>query len=71
MLAKDIDNLSYISTRNRMYLLLDGSIYTINLAARESEVMQDSISETGFYSSDDESTIAWQTGDTLIDYTEI
>ena len=71
VLAKDIDNLSYISTRNRMYLLLDGSIYSINLAARESEVMQDSISETGFYSSDDESTIAWQTGDTLIDYTEI
>ena len=71
ILAKDIESLSYISTRNRMYILLDGSIYTINLAARESEVMQDSISETGFFSSDDESTIAWQTGDTVINFTEI
>lgn len=71
ILAKDIDSLSYISSRNRMYILLDGTIYTINLASRESEVMQDSISETGFYSSDDESTIAWQTGDSVIDYTEI
>ncbi len=71
ILAKDIDSLSYISTRNRMYILLDGSIYTINLITRESEVMQDSISETGFFSSDDESTIAWQSGDTVLDHTEI
>ncbi|MCR5301492.1 MAG: C39 family peptidase [Lachnospiraceae bacterium] len=71
ILAKDIESLAYISTRNRMYILLDGSVYSINIGARESEVMQDSISETGFFSSDDESTIAWQTGDTIIDYTEI
>ncbi len=71
ILAKDIDNLAYISSRNRMYLLLDGTVYSINIATRESEVMQDSISETGFYSSDDESTIAWQTGDSVIDRTQI
>lgn len=71
ILAKDIDSLAYISSRNRMYILLDGSVYTINLATRESEIMQDSISETGFYSSDDESTIAWQTGESVIEYTEI
>ncbi len=71
ILAEDIDSLSYISSRNRMYILLDGSIYTINLATRDSEVMQDDISETGFFSSDDESTIAWQTGDTVIERTEI
>lgn len=71
ILAKDIDNLAYISTRNRMYVLLDGCIYTIKLDTRESEVMQDSIRESGFYSSDDESTIAWQTGESVIDYTQI
>ena len=71
ILAKDIDSLSYISSRNRMYIFLDGGIYTINLATRESEMMQNSISETGFYSSDDESTIAWQTGESVIDRTEI
>ena len=71
ILAKDIDNLAYLSSRNRMYILLDGGVYTINLTTRESELMQDSISETGFYSSDDESIIAWQTGDAVIDRTEI
>ncbi len=71
ILAKDIDNLAYISSRNRMYILLDGTVYTINIATRDSEVMQDSISETGFYSSDDESTIAWQTGESVIDRTQI
>ena len=71
ILARDIDNLAYISTRNRMYVLLDGCIYTIKLDTRESEVMQDSIRESGFYSSDDESTIAWQSGESVIDYTQI
>ena len=71
ILAKEIDNLAYISNRNRMYIFLDGSVYTINIASRESEVMQQSISETGFFSSDDESMIAWQTGESVIDYTQI
>ncbi|MCR5687929.1 MAG: hypothetical protein K6G58_07915 [Lachnospiraceae bacterium] len=71
ILAKDIASLSYISPRNVMYILLDGSIYSINITSRESEVMQDSISETGFFSSDDESTIAWQSGDSVIEHTEI
>ncbi len=71
ILAKEIDKLAYISNRNRMYIFLDGSVYTINIASRESEVMQASISETGFFSSDDESMIAWQTGESVIDYTQI
>ncbi|MBO4890335.1 MAG: hypothetical protein J5574_05020 [Lachnospiraceae bacterium] len=71
ILAKEIDKLSYISNRNRMYIFLDGSVYTINIATREFEAMQSSISETGFYSSDDESIIAWQTGDSVIERTQI
>ena len=71
ILAKEVDSLAYISSRNRMYILLDGTVYTINITSRESEIMQDSISETGFYSSDDESTIAWQTGEAVIDRTQI
>lgn len=71
MLSVEVGNLAYISLRNRLYVLLDGGVYTINITARESEIMQASISETGFYSSDDESIIAWQTGDSVIDYTQI
>ena len=33
--------------------------------------MQASISETGFFSSDDESIIAWQTGNSVVDFTQI
>ena len=71
ILAREIESLAYISSRNRMYLFLDGSVYTVNIASRESEEMQGSISETGFYSSDDESIIAWQTGEAVIDRTQI
>lgn len=71
MLSVEIDNLAYISSRNRLYVFLDGGVYTINITARESEIMQASISETGFFSSDDESIIAWQTGNSVVDFTQI
>lgn len=71
ILSVEVNNLAYISSRNRLYIFLDGGVYTINITDRESEIMQASISETGFYSSDDESIIAWQTGDSVVDYTQI
>ena len=71
MLSVEVNNLAYISSRNRFYIFLDGGVYAINITDRESEIMQASISETGFYSSDDESIIAWQTGDSVVDFTQI
>lgn len=71
MLSVEVNNLAYISSRNRFYIFLDGGVYSINITDRESEIMQASISETGFYSSDDESIIAWQTGDSVVDFTQI
>ncbi len=71
ILSVEINNLAYISSRNRLYVFIDGGVYSINITARESEIMQASISETGFYSSDDESIIAWKTGDSVIDQTQI
>lgn len=66
ILEKDIDKLSYISTRNKFYFLLDGTVYSVNPVNGSYEIMQDNISETGFYSSDDESIIAWQSGNDLL-----
>lgn len=66
ILEKDIENLAYISNRNRFYILIDGSVYSVNLADDSYEIMQDNISETGFYSSDDESIIAWQSGEDIL-----
>ena len=71
ILEKEIENLSYISPRNRFYILLDGAVYSINLEDLSYEIMQDSISETGFYSSDDESIIAWQSGNDITEYNDI
>lgn len=66
ILEKDIENLAYISTRNKFYILLDGAVYSISLEDDTYEIMQDNISETGFFSSDDESVIAWQSGEDII-----
>ena len=71
MLSAEIDNLSYISARGRMYIFLNGGVYSVNISSRECSLMQQSISGTGFYASDDESIIAWQTGDDISDYSQI
>ena len=60
VLKADIDSLSYVSSRNRFYILLDGTVYSINLETHVSEVLQQSISESSFVSCRDQSTIAWQ-----------
>ena len=66
VLEKDIENLAYISSKNRFYILLDGTVYSVNLDDLSYEIMQDNISETGFYSSDDESIIAWQSSEDIL-----
>ncbi|MBR1909224.1 MAG: hypothetical protein IJ821_01415, partial [Lachnospiraceae bacterium] len=71
MLSVEVNDLAYISSKNRMYIFINGGVYTINITDRESEIMQASISETGFYSSDDESIIAWQTGESVVDFNQI
>lgn len=71
ILKQDIDNLSYINARNQFYILMDGTVYNINLDTRETAVIDDSISETKFVSSEDQSLIAIQTGENVSEYKEI
>ncbi len=71
MLSVEVEKLAYLSTRNRMYIFIDGGVYTINISAVESDIMQGNISETGFFSSGDESIIAWQTESPVIERTLI
>ena len=63
VLKKDIENLAYISTRDKFYMLFDGAVYCIDQEEKSYEIMQDNIIETGFFSSDDENIIAWQSDD--------
>lgn len=71
VLMNEIDSLSYINSRGEFFVLIDGAVIDINIQSRTWKVMQDSISETGFFSSDDQSIIAWQEGDAVRDYKEI
>lgn len=63
ILEKDIKRLAYLSPRGQLFLLMDGSVINIAVNTRQVRIMQDSISETSFYSSDDQKMIAWQIGD--------
>ncbi|MDO4965149.1 MAG: hypothetical protein Q4E51_00440 [Lachnospiraceae bacterium] len=67
ILKKDIEKLSYINTRGKMYVLLDSSVYSINLESKETETVAKNLDETRFVSSNDNSIIAWQTGNGIAD----
>ena len=71
ILDKEVNSLSYISPRGRFYILLDGSVYNIDIATKEVNEMQNSISESSFFSSSDQNIIAWQIGESVKDYKEI
>lgn len=71
VLKEDIDSLAYINARGKFYILMDGSVYNINLETKETTVLKDSISETKFVSCEDQSLIAIQSGEDLSNYNEL
>ncbi len=71
MLKQDIDCLSYVNTRGRFYLMLDGTVYSINMESRRVEAVETGLDENRFASSKDNSMIAWQTGKELQEFQTI
>lgn len=71
MLMKDIQHLSYINIRNQMYVLVDGAVYSVNLESKEVETVADNLDESKFVSSKNNRMIAWQMGDSVIEYNSI
>lgn len=71
ILENNIERLAYLSPRGRLFILLDNAVYDIDVNTRQIRVMQDSIGETGFYSSDNRKMIAWQIGDSVQNHKEI
>ena len=71
MLKQDIDALSYVNTRGLFYLMLDGTVYSINLESKKVEIIETGMDENHFVSSQDNSMIAWQTGKELNEYQAI
>jgi len=71
MLEMDIAQLSYINIRNQIYLYMDGAVYTINLDTKDVETLANDLGENKFVSSGSNKMIAWQTGDSVIEYNSI
>jgi len=68
MLKQDIDCLSYVNTRGRFYLMLDGTVYSINMESKKVETIETGLNENRFVASKDNSMIAWQTGKELSEF---
>ncbi|HOO29191.1 MAG TPA: hypothetical protein PLU43_12065, partial [Lachnospiraceae bacterium] len=71
MLKQDIDCLSYVNTRDVFYLMLNGTVYNINLESKKVETVVTGLDESRFVASGDNSVIAWQTGTELSQYQTI
>ena len=62
---EDINNLSYLSNNSMMYLMLEGSVYGIDLKSNESLVVAQGLTKGSFAVSGDGSRVAWQDGASL------
>ncbi|MFT3984628.1 MAG: hypothetical protein QM697_12025 [Lachnospiraceae bacterium] len=71
MLKQDIDCLSYVNSRGLFYLMLDGTVYSINMESKRAEGIETGLDENRFVASKDNSIIAWQTGKELSEYKTI
>ncbi|MCR5235485.1 MAG: hypothetical protein K6E53_16515 [Lachnospiraceae bacterium] len=68
ILKHDVENLCYVNHNNTLYMLFNGTIYSINLETMKSELLASGLNETRFVSSDDNSVIGWQPADNLYEY---
>ena len=61
-LRQDIGRLSYLSSNQTLYLLMDHAVYGVELSGKEYMVVADGLTEENFAVSADGSRIAWQDG---------
>lgn len=71
MLKRDIEQLSFISVRNQMYLFIDGAVYNVDLEAKNVQTVAENLDENRFVSSINNKMIAWQTGENITEYNSI
>ena len=65
MVKADIDKLSYLSENDMMYIMLQGTVYGIDLKSNESLVVAQGLTEGSYAVSGDASRFAWQEGQNL------
>ncbi|MGO5314386.1 hypothetical protein ACTQ1O_08310 [Bilifractor sp. LCP21S3_A7] len=63
VLERNISRLSYVSSKDELYLFLGTELCKINLADGSYDVVQDTIDRSGFASSDSQQVVAWLDSD--------
>lgn len=62
LLKHNIEKLSYVNSQNELYLLLDGTIFKVDLNQKKYSTVVSSLVEGKFVISDENTMIAWQKG---------
>lgn len=60
VLQSDVEQLVYVSRTNRFYIMLDRTIYAVNLNAKTYEVLADHLYDGSYQVSESNARIAWQ-----------
>ncbi len=68
MLKHDVESLCYVNHKGTLYLMFNGTIYSIDLSMSKADLLASGLNETRFVSSEDNSMIGWQPSDILYDY---
>lgn len=70
-LRQDVNQLSFLSSSQTLYLLLNHAVYGVDLAGKEYMVVADGLTEENFAVSADGSRIAWQEGEDIYSSTKL
>lgn len=68
ILKHDVENLCYVNNTGTLYILFNGTIYSIDLETTKADLLASGLNETRFVSSYDNSMIGWQPADSLYEY---
>ena len=68
ILNRDVELLSYVNRRGQMYIMLDGSVLSINIESKTAKAVAGGLDENKFVSTTDNSIIAWQAGSSIFDH---
>ncbi len=60
VLQSDVEQLAYISRTNQFYIMLDRTIYAVNLSAKTYEVLASDLYDGSYQISESNARIAWQ-----------
>ena len=65
LLATDIGRLSYVNKEGIYYLILDGSVYAVDLESKAYQVIVSGLKEDGYHVSGSNKMLVWQDGNNL------